>query len=149
MSDAHAEAITPDRRRWMGVLARATGEEIAALAPALPAHARLRGPEVGLVMLRGRAGGDGGAFNLGEATIARCSVELGGRVGHAHRLGRDLAAAELSAALDAALLDPTRRPALLADVIDGLAARQAEAAALQARRAAATEVRFFTLAAMR
>ncbi len=149
MSDAAGENPTEERRRWMGVLARASGADIAALAPALPPHARLRGPEVGLVMLRGRAGGDGAAFNLGEATMARCSVELGGRIGHAHRLGRDLVAAELSAALDAALQDAARRGALLAQVIETLAARQAAAAALQARRAAATEVRFFTLAAMR
>lgn len=144
--DAELQAL---RQRWMGVLARAAGAEIAALAPALPPHRRLRGPEAGLVMLRGRAGGDGAAFNLGEATMARCSVELGRRVGHAHRLGRDLAAAELSAALDAALLDPDRREGLLGAVIEPLAARQAEAAAQTARRAAATEVRFFTLAAMR
>jgi len=138
-----------ERQRWMGVLARASAVEIAALAPPLPAHRRLRGPEVGLAMLRGRAGGDGVAFNLGEATMARCSVEMEGRIGHAHRLGRDLVAAELAAALDAALLDPARRDALLAEVIEPLAARQAEAAARDARRAAATEVRFFTLAAMR
>jgi alpha-D-ribose 1-methylphosphonate 5-triphosphate synthase subunit PhnG len=143
------EVRTPERQRWMGVLARAGGAEIAALAPPLPPHSRLRGPEVGLVMLRGRAGGDGAAFNLGEATMARCSVELGGRIGHAHRLGRDLVAAELSAALDAALLDPARREGLLAAVIAPLAAQQAARAGETARRAAATEVRFFTLAAMR
>ncbi|MBY0335484.1 MAG: phosphonate C-P lyase system protein PhnG [Acetobacteraceae bacterium] len=136
----------------MATLARAEGETLAALlaaAPALPAWTRLRGPEAGLVMLRGRAGGDGAAFNLGEATVARCAVTMAGRIGHAWRLGRDLRAAELSAALDAALQDETLRPALEAAVIAPLAEAQRAARARTARRAAATEVRFFTLAAMR
>ena len=67
------------RRRWMSILARAGAEEIAALlqnAPALPAYVRLRGPEAGLVMLRGRAGGGGAAFNLGEMTVTRCTVRI-------------------------------------------------------------------------
>jgi alpha-D-ribose 1-methylphosphonate 5-triphosphate synthase subunit PhnG len=136
----------------MATLARADGAalaELLAAAPALPRWERLRGPEAGLVMLRGRAGGDGEAFNLGEATVARCAVSMAGRVGHGWRLGRDLRAAELSAALDAALQDEALRPALEEAVLEPLARAQAEAAEQTARRAAATEVRFFTLAAMR
>jgi alpha-D-ribose 1-methylphosphonate 5-triphosphate synthase subunit PhnG len=74
-----ADETTEQRRHWMGVLARATLGEIAARldqVPALPAHTRLRGPEAGLVMVRGRQGGDGGPFNLGEMTVTRCSVRL-------------------------------------------------------------------------
>ncbi len=119
-------------------------------APALPAHRVIRGPEIGLTMLRGRAGGDGSAFNLGEATVTRCSVSLeDGTLGHCWRLGRDKRAAELAAMLDAALQQAALRPALLASVITPLGDAQASAAALTARRAAATEVRFATLAAMR
>ena len=142
-----------DRATWMSVLARAGADAIEALldgAPALPPHRRLRGPETGLTMLRGRAGGDGAGFNLGEATVTRCSVTLDcGRIGHAWRLGRDARAAELSALLDAALQDPARAPALLAAVIKPLAEAQQEAAAQQSRRAAATGVRFATLSSMR
>lgn len=135
----------------MAVLARADAAAIAALIPEpLPGHARLRGPETGLVMLRGRAGGDGAAFNLGEATATRCSVRLAdGGVGHAWRLGRDAAAAETSAVLDALLQDPARQAALLDAVIAPLAAVQAADAARLARRAEATRVNFFTMAAMR
>ncbi|MBD0276138.1 MAG: phosphonate C-P lyase system protein PhnG, partial [Acetobacteraceae bacterium] len=71
----------------MGVLARATAAEIADRlrdAPPLPPHTRLRGPQTGLVMVRGRQGGDGAAFNLGEMTVTRCVVGIhGGLVGHA------------------------------------------------------------------
>jgi alpha-D-ribose 1-methylphosphonate 5-triphosphate synthase subunit PhnG len=137
------------RRRWMGILARAGAARIEArlaAAPSLPSHARLRGPETGLVMVRGRAGGDGGPFNLGEMTVTRCAVRLAdGTVGHAYHAGRDKRAAELAAALDAALQDPARRPALLEAVIDPLAAEQDAARAAEARKAAATRVRFLAM----
>lgn len=148
--------LTPDqaqRRHWMGVLARADAAAIRDCLdqlPPLPPHTRLRGPEVGLVMARGRQGGDGAPFNLGEITIARCSVRLAdGRVGHAYTTGRDLDRAELAAVLDAALQDAALRPALLEAVIQPLAAAQAAAAAADAARAAATRVEFFTMANMR
>ena len=141
------------RRHWMSVLARAGAAEIAALleaAPPLPAHVRLRGPEAGLVMLRGRAGGGGAPFNLGEMTVTRCTVRLaGGAVGHAYITGRDARQAELAALLDAALQDPARHDALAAAVIVPLATRQRQARDATARRAAATRVDFFTLATMR
>ena len=138
------------RRRWMAVLARATAAELEAGAAHLPRYLRLRGPEVGLVMVQGRAGGTGQAFNLGEATVARCSVRTeAGVVGHSYCLGRDLRQAELAAALDAALQDPATAPAVMAAVVEPLAAAQSERRAQQARRAAATQVQFFTLATMR
>ena len=137
----------------MGVLARADMGDIAVRlrgAPALPPHTRLRGPEVGLAMVRGRQGGDGAPFNLGEMTVTRCAVSVdGGRVGHAYVAGRDAAKAELAALLDAALQDPALRPALLEAVVEPLAAAQAERAARTARKAAATRVDFSTLAVMR
>ena len=151
--DAPGTGNTAARRRWMGVLARASGAEIAARlrdAPALPAHERLRGPETGLAMARGRQGGDGAPFNLGEMTVTRCTVGLGGvLVGHAYVAGRDARQAELAAALDAALQDEALRPALMELVVEPLAAAQAEKAARTARKAAATRVDFSTLAVMR
>ncbi len=136
----------------MAVLARAGAEEISAClaqCAALPAHERLRGPEFGLVMLRGRAGGGGQAFNLGEATVTRCTVRAGERVGHGTVLGRDRALAELAARLDAALQDPARFDALEEFVIGPLELAQREGRAAVARRAAATRVDFFTMATMR
>jgi len=144
---------TMDRPAWMAVLARASAGKIEALlreVPPLPPHRIIRGPEIGLTMMRGRAGGDGAAFNLGEATITRCSVSLeDGTLGHCWRLGRDRRAAELAALLDACLQGDALREPLLTRVIDPLRSQQAEAASLIARRAAATEVRFATLATMR
>lgn len=141
------------RRRWMSVLARADADAIAARlteTPALPRHVRLRGPETGLVMTRGRQGGDGAPFNLGEMTVTRCSVRLAdGTVGHAYVSGRNARQAELAAVLDAALQGSARREALLAAVIEPLAEAQAARAAREAAKAAATRVEFFTMATMR
>lgn len=142
-----------ERRRWMAVLARASADDIArhmADLPPPPAHRRLRGPETGLVMVRGRAGGDGAPFNLGEMTVTRCSVRLpDGRVGHGYVAGRDARQAELAALLDAMLQDPAARPAIEAAVIAPLAAAQAAQREAEARRAAATRVQFFNMTQMR
>jgi len=144
-------ADVADRKAWMGLLARAPADRLAALMPReVPDHAMLRAPEVGAVMVRGRAGATGAAFNLGEMTVTRCAVQVqGGLVGHAYVAGRDTQQAELAALLDALLQDPARQPVLLEAVIEPLAAVQAEAASLEARRAAATKVEFLTMVTSR
>jgi alpha-D-ribose 1-methylphosphonate 5-triphosphate synthase subunit PhnG len=147
-TESHAE-----RRRWMAVLARASGEEIAARLAArapLPRYTRLRGPEAGLVMVRGRVGGGGGAFNLGEMTVTRCTVRTeSGRVGHAYVAGRDARQAELAALVDAMLQDPDTAPALQADVISPLATVQQQRRDDVTAKAAATQVQFFAMQNMR
>jgi len=144
------------RQRWMAVLARAgTAELEAGLERALggvPEYRVLRGPEAGLVMLRGRAGGAGERFNLGEMTVTRCTVRVeasGGLVGHAYVAGREARRAELAALADALLQDQARRDALEAVLVAPLARAQAATQEETARKAAATRVEFFTMATMR
>lgn len=150
--DASPPARTP-RQRWMAVLARAKADDIATLLahlPALPGYRRLRGPEAGLVMLRGRAGGAGAAFNLGEMSVTRCTVRTDdGLTGHAYVTGRDGRQAELAALLDALLQDPARHDAVHGAVIAPLAEAQRRRQERDARKAAATRVDFFTMATMR
>jgi alpha-D-ribose 1-methylphosphonate 5-triphosphate synthase subunit PhnG len=133
----------------MSVLAQAASEDVEAAWEKLadpPAYRLLRGPETGLVMVRGRAGGTGVQFNLGEMTVTRCSVELDdGRVGHAYVGGRSGRHAERAAAFDALLQEPGRRPALDGIVIAPLLARQETRRAGTRARAAATRVEFFTM----
>jgi len=136
----------------MAILARASAEELSARLAALyplPEAETLRAPETGLVMVRGRAGGDGDAFNLGEMTVTRCAVRLGTHIGHAYIAGRDHSKARLAALLDAALQDQALQPALLKSIIEPLATAQQAARAAEARKAAATRVDFFTMATMR
>ena len=149
MMDGMAEHA---RRDWMAVLARAEAVDIERLIgpQALPPYSRLRGPEVGLAMVRGRAGGSGAPFNLGEVTVTRCTVrDEAGRIGYAVVVGREQRRAELAAAMDAALQDPARHAALHRAVIAPLEAAQQAGRAAAAGKAAATRVAFFTMAAMR
>jgi alpha-D-ribose 1-methylphosphonate 5-triphosphate synthase subunit PhnG len=141
------------RRRWMAVLARADGAAIARhleSCPVLPGYTRLRGPESGLVMVRGRAGGGGAAFNLGEMTVTRCTVQTSdGQVGHAYVAGRDERQAELAAVVDALMQDAERAPILEARVIAPLEAAQQNARTEREAKAAATKVQFFAMQTMR
>ncbi len=132
------------RKNWMGLLARAKPALLATLVPDLPDHDLLRGPEVGAVMVRGRVGGTGQPFNLGEMTVTRCSVRVGDAVGHAHVQGRDKAHAVRAAVLDA-LFQTERADALRDQVLAPLAAEEAASRSKRAAKAAATKVEFFTL----
>src|SRR5258705_11526000 len=80
------------RKAAMAVLAHSDPADISERlkAVAMPAHENLRQPENGLVMVRGRIGGDGAPFNLGEATVSRAAVRLSTReVGVGYTLGPD------------------------------------------------------------
>lgn len=150
----HTETPSPHaaRQHWMATLARASAEDLAArlaTLPPFPEPETLRAPETGLVMVRGRAGGDGEAFNLGEMTVTRCALRLGPHIGHAYIAGRDHAKARLAALLDAALQDSALHQACMHAVVEPLAAAQQAARAAEARKAAATRVDFFTMATMR
>lgn len=140
---------TAGRRAWMGLLARARPETLAALladARPLPAHDWLRPPESGAVMVRGRMGGTGAPFNLGEMTLTRCALRLPcGAVGHAWVQGRDRSHAERAALVDALMQTPAA-DGLRERVLGPLARAEAEARAARAAKAAATRVEFFTLA---
>ena len=137
------------RRRWMSVLATAAPENLEAewrrIDPR-PQYDFLRKPEVGLVMVRGRAGGTGMRFNLGELPVTRCTVRLDvGAVGHGWIGGRDLRHAELAAVFDALLQDEMRRPRLETELIGPLAAFREAARLASAARSAPTRVEFFTM----
>jgi alpha-D-ribose 1-methylphosphonate 5-triphosphate synthase subunit PhnG len=133
----------------MATLARTPADRLqAALAslPAPPEFTRLRGPEIGMTMVQARMGGDGSPFNLGEATVTRCSVRLAdGTVGHHWRLGRDKPAAEAAALLDALFQHDA---ALAQHITAPLAAQQLAARTDVAARAAATRVEFFGMVRM-
>jgi alpha-D-ribose 1-methylphosphonate 5-triphosphate synthase subunit PhnG len=133
------------RKSWMATLAKAPPARLAALLPDLPPHHVLRQPEIGAVMVRGRVGGTGAAFNLGEMTVTRASVRLeSGEVGHAWVQGRDKAHALRAAAVDA-LMQTGRAADLATQVLRPLEAEAQTLRATRAAKAAATKVDFFTM----
>lgn len=105
----------------------------------------VRGPETGLVMIRGRIGGGGAPFNLGEATVSRATIRLGtGEIGFGQTLGLTPRKAELAAIFDALGQRPESSDAvdaLAADIERGIA----EADETSRRETAATRVDFFTM----
>ncbi|MGN8112985.1 phosphonate C-P lyase system protein PhnG [Labrys sp. 22185] len=136
------------RQAVMRLCAHATGAELdqalSTLAP-LPAHAALRPALTGLVMLQGRVGGDGAAFNLGEASTSRATVRLeNGPVGFAYHLGRNSAKASAAALLDALWQDEAHREAV-ERALRPVATRLNAEAGVSARQTAATRVNFFTM----
>ncbi|WP_320177366.1 phosphonate C-P lyase system protein PhnG [Roseovarius pacificus] len=143
----HAPDHSP-RQAWMGLLAKAGPGRVAALLDdtcARPGFDWLRRPETGSVMVRGRTGGTGAPFNLGEMTVTRCALRLPcGTVGHAYIQGRSKPDAEAAALVDA-LMQTDRAPALQAGVLDPLRAEAETARTSRAARAAATKVDFFTM----
>ncbi|MFN4192197.1 MAG: phosphonate C-P lyase system protein PhnG [Tabrizicola sp.] len=133
------------RKAWIATLSKAPPARLAELMPELPSHDLLRAPEVGAVMVRGRTGGTGAAFNLGEMTVTRCSVRLrAGPVGHAWVQGRDKDHARRAAVIDA-LMQTDAAQDLAERIIAPLRAEAEARRAARAERAAATKVEFFTM----
>ena len=136
------------RKAAMFVLAHAETADIADRleAMALPAHQDLREPENGLVMVRGRIGGDGAPFNLGEATVSRAAVRLStGEVGFGYTLGRERNKAKLIALCDAMVQSGKFAAAVEAEVVAPLRAAMIEKQNRRSAEAAATRVDFYTL----
>ena len=138
------------RKRAAGLLARATTAELEPPGEALPAKPEVqpvRGPETGLVMVRGRIGGGGAPFNLGEATVTRATVRLGIRhrrpcAGARHRPRQGGLAAIFDALWqEDATADSVETDLARPDRSSGSPTRRSQ----KAEETAATRVDFFTM----
>lgn len=145
----HDQASTAARQRAHGLIARSPAESVRAVfaqMPDLPATDLVRPSDIGLIMVRGRIGGEGARFNFGELPVARAAVRLrSGKVGIGYVAGRDSDHAELAALADAMVQDDDWRDMLEDKVLAPLASQMAERKAIIARKAAATKVDFFTM----
>jgi alpha-D-ribose 1-methylphosphonate 5-triphosphate synthase subunit PhnG len=137
------------RAAWMRVMALAEPRTLASAYAALgelPGYRTLRAPETGMAMVRGRAGGTGAQFNLGEVSVTRCTVAFDdGVVGAAYVRGRAPRHAEQAAVLDGLLQMPAWHARVRDGVIEPLARAHADKAARRAAVAAQTRVDFFTM----
>jgi alpha-D-ribose 1-methylphosphonate 5-triphosphate synthase subunit PhnG len=144
---AQTVSATDPRRLALNALAAADAEALTAAWVSWadkPDFKPVRGPETGLVMVRGRAGGGGTPFNLGEASVSRATVRLAtGEIGHGYCLGRDLDKARLIAVFDALF---QRDPATVeAKILAPLRAAGTAADLKRKQETAATKVNFFTM----
>jgi alpha-D-ribose 1-methylphosphonate 5-triphosphate synthase subunit PhnG len=148
MTVANENGQEAQRKAAMTVLAHSDAAEIARrLEPiAVPAYEILREPENGLVMLRGRIGGDAAPFNLGEATVSRAAVRLAtGEVGFGYTLGRDRQKAQMIALCDALVQSNEFSDVVEANVLTPLRAAMISERDRRAAETAATRVDFYTM----
>jgi len=146
-----AEIALSARKRALDALAsmpaQALKERYRKIMENAPPALAVRGPEIGAIMVRGRIGGGGAPFNLGEASVTRATVKLQtGEVGHSIVLGRDPEKAKAVAHLDALRQVPEWEPIIEREcVTPAIEMAEAERRKL-AEETAATRVDFFTLA---
>lgn len=142
------------RQHWMGILSRAPIDELESRWKAMesrPETRFIRAPEIGLMMVRSRAGGSGTPFNLGEMTMTRCVVALeNGTSGFGYVQGRSKRHAELAASFDALLQDseqnhPAQHAQLLEGWLNPLHETWKAERAKRSKAAASTKVDFFTM----
>ncbi|MCM0592474.1 MAG: phosphonate C-P lyase system protein PhnG [Gloeotrichia echinulata IR180] len=144
--------VTP-RQAWMATLAKAESELLEKLVNKLgdlPKYKLLRNPEIGLAMVRGRAGGTGTVFNLGEMTMTRCVVQLESQeeqaiAGFGYVAGRSHRHAELAAVCDALLQTSNWHDQIQSEVIQPLQIQSQQQQELNQRQTAATKVNFYTM----
>ena len=110
-----------------------------------PQVATIRAPETGLVMLRGRTGGGGAPFNLGEATVSRATIRLStGEIGHGQCLGGDRNKARMIAIFDA-LAQRSEHATLVGGLVATVSERLTNEDRQLAEETASTRVDFFTM----
>ena len=126
------------RQERMRLLALASVERLEAGLSAItpPDYEVVRGPETGLVMIRGRVGNTGDAFNMGEALATR---------GYAWILGEDARRAELAALYDALWQRDGYAEPLDRELLPALEAERARRVREDAAAVEPTRVDFFTL----
>ena len=150
--DSHEAENQPARKEWMALLSRAPQEmlEHSVGAHLKNRHHWLRQPEIGLMMVQGRVGGNGEKFNLGEITVTRCALKLkeeeSAHVGVAYVLGRNHQRAKLAAIADALLQDPKQRTVLEASLLNPVRAHLKQIEEARQQRAQTTRVDFLTVA---
>lgn len=143
----NAEVIA--RQRVMRVLAQAPDQQLEDLYEKFadkPDWTFARKPETGLVMTRGRIGGGGAPFNLGEMTVTRAAIQLeSGEIGHAYCQGRNQRKAAIAAFFDAAWLSEAHKQNVEANILAPLEQEQLTTKKDKLKKAAATKVDFFTM----
>ncbi|MGK7952007.1 MAG: phosphonate C-P lyase system protein PhnG [Xenococcaceae cyanobacterium] len=137
-----------ERQAWMKILAKSSVINIERQVQTLgklPEYSFLRSPEIGLTMVRGRAGGTGEVFNLGEMTITRCVVKILNATGFGYVGGRSKRHAELAAVCDGLLQQDEWSFRVQNKVIKPLQTIIQQKQEKQKRQTEATKVEFFTM----
>lgn len=141
------------RARWLAILAQAPKhvlKEAWDRLEAKPDYRLIRAPETGLALVRGRIGGIGQRFNIGEMSLCRCSLAVadgqGGEVaGHGYVAGCDQDHALYVALFDGLMQLPAHGARLEGGLIAPQEKAQADAKRQSVETAQASRVEFFTM----
>ena len=140
--------LLTERQAWLTILAKSSVIDLERQVKTLgklPKYNFLRQPEIGLTMVRARAGGTGEVFNLGEMTITRCVVKMDEVIGFGYVGGRAKRHAELAAVCDGLLQQEEWFAWVGERVIQPLQIISVEHQQKQQRQTEATKVEFFTM----
>lgn len=147
--DAPQVNVAEARKQAMDTLSGATAQELSSAWKSWvpkPKVDPVRGPETGLVMVRGSIGGGGAPFNLGEATVTRATVKLSnGKIGHGYALGTDRTKVQQAAIFDALWQGENTRADVEERLIRPVTERMRSEDARKRDEVAATKVDFFTM----
>ena len=137
------------RKEWLSILAKSDLDSLSTLWEKVKINAEyefFRKPEIGTVMVRGRSGGTGNSFNLGEITVSRCSVGLQtGEQGYGYIQGRSTEGATIAALVDA-FMQTSQKKLIEQKILKPLDAIHKKNKKDLVSKAEATKVDFFTLA---
>lgn len=137
------------RQQWMATLAMANTDELLLCSKTLvrkETFEDIRSAEVGLAQVRGRMGGTGSAFNLGDMSISRCVLRSSeGIYGYSYVSGRSKIHAQRAAELDAMLQSVNHHDEVMKVVIQTLLDEQQFKDRNRREKTESTRVNFFTL----
>jgi alpha-D-ribose 1-methylphosphonate 5-triphosphate synthase subunit PhnG len=138
-----------NRQDWMTLLAKAPLAELERhwAEIAHPKFQWIRRPEYGAAMLQGAVGRTGAVFNVGEATVTRCTVQIEtGEIGIAYVLGRNKRHAALAALFDGLMQrDQVKGTGTITPIIAALKRCVREAERAVRRETQQSKVDFFML----
>ena len=136
------------RKQWLSYLATADEDYLILLWDNLNMKIEynwLREPEIGSIMVQGKAGATGDNFNVGEVTITRCSLNLDKKIqGHGYVQGRSKNKSKIAALCDA-LMQTNKKEIIRRNILDKLAKYKAKKRDEILSKTEATKVDFFTM----
>ncbi len=146
-----------DRQQWLSLMAKTPLEDLkdqwthclktTQLIPEnIEQYAQaIRPIQTGLVQVRGRMGGNGNRFNVGDMTVTRAAINCEGFQGFGYIAGRSKTHANLIALLDALLQNPQYQVVLQSSLLTPLADLRHKVLQTNVEKTAETRVEFFTV----
>jgi alpha-D-ribose 1-methylphosphonate 5-triphosphate synthase subunit PhnG len=148
-STTPTDADTKQRQQLLAVLSKCSSKDIKALWQPLnltPNYQLLKSPEIGMVMVKAKTGGNGSPFNMGEMTVTRTVLRLdSNQMGYGYIAGRDKEKSLLIAMIDACYQVADWQSEINQKVLEPLQAQHNQAYRAHAQQVEKTKVNFFTM----